>query len=104
MQGDVAVVTGAGSGIGRAIAFGLAETGATVVAVDVDRSTVEATAAARPERMQPRNVDVADADAVNALADDVRASVGAVSVVVNAAGWDETAPFVEASTEFAQRI
>jgi 2-hydroxycyclohexanecarboxyl-CoA dehydrogenase len=104
VNGRIAVVTGAGSGIGRAIALGLCDAGATVVAVDLDADAAAATAGATAAAMHSRAVDIADPDAVNALADDVTDEFGAATILVNAAGWDRTAPFVDATTEFARRV
>lgn len=105
MSTRVAVVTGAASGIGRAVALGLAATDVTVVAADLDGAQLEATAAAAADAaVHPRVVDVADPDAVSAFADSVCAELGPATVVVNAAGWDRTAPFIEATTEFARRV
>lgn len=105
MSGPIAVVTGAGSGIGRAVALGLARAGTTVVAVDLDLAAATATAeAADAPAVHPRAVDIADPDAVGALADEITRDVGTATVLVNAAGWDRTAPFVDATTEFARRV
>jgi 2-hydroxycyclohexanecarboxyl-CoA dehydrogenase len=99
-----AVVTGAGSGIGRAIALGLAAQGARVVAADLDRRGVEATAANASELIIPMRVDVADRATVDLLRDRVVAELGAADILVNAAGWDETAPFLDATTAFAEKV
>lgn len=104
MTPTVAVVTGAGSGIGRAVALGLAKSGAHVVAADVDESAAEATAATDPTAIDAYRVDVADPGSVAALAEAVRRHLGAARVLVNAAGWDRIAPFLDSDTEFAQRI
>ena len=104
MDGSVAVVTGGGSGIGRAVALGLATAGAVVVVADADAAAARATADAASGALHPREIDVTDPDAVAALADWVGAELGPATVLVNAAGWDETRPFVEASTEFARRV
>lgn len=95
-----ALVTGAGSGIGRAVALALAGRGDRVVAADLSGDGAAATAAAHPERIVAETVDVADADAVQALAD----RTGAVSVIVNCAGWDRTAPFLGSTPEFAEKV
>lgn len=100
----IAVVTGAGSGIGKAIALGLAAGGDRVVAADFDEPAARATAAAAPESVTGLFVDVADRAAVDALAARVRDEVGVPSVLVNAAGWDHTAPFLDATPEFAEKV
>lgn len=89
----VAVVTGAASGIGRAIAVALAEAGATVAAVDRDEPglarTVEDCA-----NLTAYVVDLADPTAVSTLRDDVVAVHGTPAVIVNAAGFDRVEPFM----------
>ncbi len=80
LDGRVALVTGAGSGLGREIALGFAAAGAHVVAVDVDGDAAEATA--RKTEGSSHTADVRDAASVGA----VFAAVGAVDVLVNAAG------------------
>lgn len=99
----LAVVTGAGSGIGRAIALGLAAEGAQVAAADLDEAAAEETAR-RAGGITPMPVDVADRAAVDRLRDRVRAELGEPDVLVNAAGWDRTFPFVDTPTDVAERI
>ncbi|GLY90753.1 SDR family NAD(P)-dependent oxidoreductase [Actinoallomurus iriomotensis] len=109
MTERIALVTGAGSGIGRAIALGLAGTGAHVVAADLDLAGAEATAAGaraagHPGPVAARRVDVADPGAVEALRDAVCGEIGAPNVLVNAAGWDVTGAFLDADPDFARKV
>jgi NADP-dependent 3-hydroxy acid dehydrogenase YdfG len=83
----VVVVTGAGSGIGRATALAFAAEGARIVACDVSTERLEAlTAELGPRALLVRNVDVADRPQMAAFAADVHALVPAVDIVVNNAG------------------
>src|SRR6058998_478198 len=85
----VAVVTGAGSGIGRALTLALTRDGAHVAASDVDPSGLaETQAACRSGQITTYQVDVADRDAVLAYADEVRRDLGPASMVFNNAGVD----------------
>ncbi|OBK69785.1 acetoin dehydrogenase [Mycobacterium colombiense] len=88
-QGRVAVVTGAGSGIGRALTQALTRDGAHVAASDIDADGLaETQAACRPGRVTPYRVDVADRDAVSSFADEVREQHGPASLLFNNAGVD----------------
>ncbi len=86
LDGKVAVVTGAAHGIGRALALGFAAEGMRVAAVDIDEAGARATAALIGSGAVARRVDVADAEAVDALADDCFAEFGQVDLLVNNAG------------------
>ncbi|HVQ97798.1 MAG TPA: SDR family oxidoreductase [Mycobacterium sp.] len=104
MSNKVAVVTGAGSGIGKAIALGLADRGARVIAADVNLGAAESTAKEQPGLITALPVDVAERAQVDALRDRAHAEVGVPNVVVNAAGWDRTDQFLNATTEFAEKV
>jgi NAD(P)-dependent dehydrogenase (short-subunit alcohol dehydrogenase family) len=85
----VAVVTGAGRGIGRATARRLAADGHRVVAVDRDADAAASTAVEIGG--EARTCDVADRQAVQVLAADITAGIGDVEVLVNNAGiWRYT--------------
>lgn len=85
LQGKVAVVTGAASGIGAALCAGFAAEGMRVVAADIDEGRAAAVAAALPDARAFR-VDVADAGSVQALADAAFDAYGSVDVLCNNAG------------------
>jgi NAD(P)-dependent dehydrogenase (short-subunit alcohol dehydrogenase family) len=83
----LALVTGAGSGIGRATAERLANEGARVVLCDVNEAGLDEVRAALGARcVHAARVDVSDREAMRAFADDVHAKVGALDVLVNNAG------------------
>jgi NAD(P)-dependent dehydrogenase (short-subunit alcohol dehydrogenase family) len=82
----VAVVTGAGSGIGAALAAGLAGEGALVVAVDIDGDAADTTASRIGVGATAARVDVTDPAAVEHLAHQVFEEHGHVDIVINNAG------------------
>lgn len=88
-QGRVAVVTGAGGGIGRALALGLARRGARLALCDIDGNGLAETARGAEEPgadVHTARLDVSDRAAVTAYADEVVARVGVVNQVYNNAG------------------
>ena len=102
LAGARAVITGAGSGIGRATALHLAREGAEIVAVDIDAAAAEATSdACRAETSGAAAYpcDVADSDAVQELARAVEAERGPVDVLVNNAGVGIAGPFLDSTVE-----
>jgi NAD(P)-dependent dehydrogenase (short-subunit alcohol dehydrogenase family) len=88
--GKVAIVTGAGSGIGRETALGFAREGASVVAADIDLPGAEATAAAATGlagRILALRTDVSDAADVAAMVDFAESTFGRLDVLHNNAYW-----------------
>jgi NAD(P)-dependent dehydrogenase (short-subunit alcohol dehydrogenase family) len=102
-DGKAALITGAGSGMGRAIALRLADEGAAVLAVDIDAARLDETAAKDP-RLSVRRVDVADPDA---CADTVAAAVhelGRLDVLGNVAGVYLAGHFTDMTVEQYRRV
>lgn len=88
LDGKVAIVTGAGGGIGRAIVVALADAGAAVAACDVDPASAKETAdlvAAKGGRAAAIACDVADEASCRRAVDDAAARFGALHVLVNGA-------------------
>jgi len=86
IDNKVAVVTGAGRGIGRAIAFELAQAGARVVLAARSRSELEDTARTIGSAASVIPTDVRDKDQVHALLDQTSSAIGPIDILVNAAG------------------
>jgi len=89
LEGRIAAITGAGSGIGRAIAEGYANEGAKVVVLDINAEAGAATATAITAAGGAAwsfGLDVTDAEACRGLAQNVGESIGQVSILVNNAG------------------
>ena len=98
LTGRVAVVVGGTSGIGRAIALGLANAGADVVATGRRRELVEQVAAeigARGRRSLTACADVADVASMTALRDACIRDLGRIDIVVAAAGVTKRVPTVD---------
>ncbi|GBG39707.1 SDR family NAD(P)-dependent oxidoreductase [Mycobacterium montefiorense] len=97
-QGRTAVVTGAGSGIGRALTQALTQDGAHVAASDIDKTSLaETQAMCRSDQVSTYQVDVADRDAVCGFAEDVRRDLGPASMLFNNAGVDLFASIADMS-------
>jgi NAD(P)-dependent dehydrogenase (short-subunit alcohol dehydrogenase family) len=89
LSGQVAIVTGAGRGIGRATALELATMGADIVVAELDREGAERTAAevkGLGRRVSVVRTDVASRADLTAMADRARAEFGRIDILVNNAG------------------
>lgn len=95
---QVAIVTGAGNGIGRSIATGLAEEGAHICVVDIDLIGAQQTAQ-QVERLESRamtvEADVSRPEDVKRLVKETMKSFGRIDILVNNAGIARYAPFLE---------
>ncbi|KLL10383.1 SDR family oxidoreductase [Protofrankia coriariae] len=106
--GKLAVVTGGGSGIGRATALAFAEHGAAVVVCDLDLATAERTVELARLLGAPaahaHRVDVADSAAVDTFAREVAAAHGVPDIVVNNAGVGHGGTFLQTTEKEWQHI
>jgi len=86
LEGRLALVTGAGSGIGEAIAHAMAEAGARLLIADVNGAAAQRVATSIGAHAEAYTLDVTDRDMCDAHALAIRQQIGPVSVLVNNAG------------------
>jgi 2-hydroxycyclohexanecarboxyl-CoA dehydrogenase len=104
LDNKIAIVTGAGSGIGRAIAVKLAAEGATVVVSDINEVAAKETAASLGNNSLGLLTDVTSRDSVDALVSMVTQEFGRIDVLVNNAGWDKVEPFLTSKVPDWDRV
>jgi 2-hydroxycyclohexanecarboxyl-CoA dehydrogenase len=109
LDGKVAIVTGSGQGIGKAIALKLAREGANIVVVDLNLET--ATQTAREVEGLGRKAiavktDVSKSDQVNQMAEQTRQKLGTIDILVNNAAYlpGKPSPFVEQNEAYWDMI
>ena len=106
LAGKKAVVTGAGRGIGQAIALRLAQEGAHVAAVDIDRDSAEATAGLIRDgggAAAALTVDLVRVDLIEPLIEEAVSTLGRLDILINNAGRVEIKPFLDVTeTEWDQ--
>jgi short-subunit dehydrogenase len=103
LDGASAAVTGAGNGIGRAIAIHLARAGAKVAVGDIDLAAAEAVAAQIGDRAIAVRLDVSDPHQFAAFLDAAEERHGPLQVMVNNAGVDWVGPFADEPDEVSRR-
>lgn len=107
LEGKAALITGAGSGIGEAIALRFAAEGADIAVNDIDLASAERTAEAVNKlgcRAVAVQADVAVESQVNAMVDRVVHDLGGVHILVNNAGLSSGGPVIEESLEDWDRM
>ena len=107
MSARVAIVTGGGSGIGRAICRALADDDRLVAAADLDLDGATATAEQVVDtggRAIGIEMDVTSNDSVQQGCLQVIDELGPIEILVNCAGWDVLMPFLDTGEEFWDKI
>lgn len=104
LEGKVAFVTGAASGIGRATAVRLGEERARVAAADLNADGAAATASAIGPEAVGLGLDITDLSSVQAAVAEAERLLGPIEILVNCAGWDRVEPFLDSSEETWDRI
>ena len=104
MAGRVAVVTGAGSGLGQAIAVAFARSGAHVVAADLPTADLSAVVEAAVQPVVEARVDVTDRTTIDAMVEQAMSRHGRIDVLVNSAGIGGRSPAEAYPTELLQRV
>jgi 2-hydroxycyclohexanecarboxyl-CoA dehydrogenase len=104
LDGRVAMVTGAGQGIGAAIAARLSGLGASVAVCDIDEATADATIKSLPTQSISVGLDVSDRAAVVAAVAHIGEELGPIDILVNNAGIDVIEPFMESTEDTWDRL
>ena len=104
LEGRIALVTGAGQGMGRAIVRHFAEQGATVYAADINLDALEETVAGLSERGRVQHCNVTDEASVRAAFERIVADCGRLDILVNNAGIGSHDAFVDTPLEHWNRV
>lgn len=102
LKGKVALVTGAGGGMGRVVALLFAEAGATVFGCDIKKDGVEATAKLASDRdlsVEPAVLDLTNGEQVNDWVAEVARKAGRIDVLYNNGAGTHSAPFGEMTAQ-----
>ena len=107
LDGKLAIVTGAGQGIGKAVALRLAGEGADVVIADINTQNAEKTAEeirSLDRRALSCSVDVSSLSEIQSMVDRVTAEFDRIDILVNAAGVAQTGLFVDLTEQQWDRV
>jgi len=107
LKDKVAIVTGSGRGIGRAIARKLASLGASVVVADIRFEEAGKTVSLLKEEGAKAiavGTDITDRDQVDELVRQALSAFGQVDILVNNAGWDKIEPFTKNTPDYWDQV
>ncbi|WP_150911785.1 SDR family NAD(P)-dependent oxidoreductase [Marinobacter halotolerans] len=107
LKDKVALVTGAGSGIGKSIALRLAEEGMHVGILDIDEGASEAVVAEIKKAggtADHQKCDITDFDNVTTAVAAIEGRIGPTWLLVNNAGWDRPMPFLKTEPDFWRKV
>ena len=102
LQGQVALITGSGRGIGKAIALRFAREGADIAVVDLNGEWAQATGEeirGLGRRVFVKTADISDYDQVQAMVREAAGALGKLDILVNNAGIGKAQPFLEITKE-----
>lgn len=107
LKDKTALVTGAGSGIGRGIALRLAEEGMVIGVLDINPAAAAETVSrivAAGGKAHAQTCDITDYDSVKKAVEATEAAIGETWLLVNNAGWDTPMPFVKTTPDFWRKV
>ena len=107
LEGRTALVTGGASGIGKATCLRLAEEGCIIGVFDINEVGGSETAqqiVAQGSRATAQCVDITDMAAVKRGVESLEAETGAIDILINNAGWDDIAPFLDTDFELWKKV
>jgi len=107
LKGKVALVTGGGSGIGKAICLRLAESGVKIGVLDIDENAARNTAEAIGyfnEQSAFSSSDISDYQGTIRAVESLEKEIGQADILVNCAGWDKVTAFKDTEESYRDKV